>query len=48
MYAPGKLTEDQRQEIVRLYSEGEQIGALARRFGVRRQTVAYHLDKAML
>ena len=47
-YRPGKLSEEQRREMVHRYCEGERIGELARRFGVRRQTVSYHLDKALV
>ena len=37
---------EQREDLIDRYVAGESVGELARRFGIRRQTVAYHLDRA--
>jgi len=46
----GKLTPEARQEIVRLYTSGEEKNAsrIALRFGVHHSTVCYTLGKAGL
>ena len=45
-YRPNKLTKEQREALVRAFLDGESQVALARRFGVARQTVDYHLKRA--
>jgi transposase-like protein len=39
----GKLTEEQKQEIVRRYQAGEGVGRIASALGVNTQTVRWHL-----
>ena len=41
-----KLSAAQKEELVEGYIAGETVKELAGRFGVRRQTVFYHLDRA--
>lgn len=45
-HRPNKLTEGQREALVRAFLNGETPIALARRFGIARQTVDYHLARA--
>lgn len=45
-YRPNKLTLGQREALVRSFLEGESPVALARRYGITRQTVDYHLKRA--
>ena len=42
----GKLSLEQREELIRRYMAGETMAALAKRFGVKPPTVCYHLDRA--
>ena len=46
IYGPGKLSTEQREQLLDLYVDGVKISELAKRFGVTRQTIAYHIYKA--
>jgi transposase-like protein len=41
-----KLSAVEKEQLVDGYLEGETVKALAGRFGIARQTVLYHLDRA--
>ncbi|HXK37023.1 MAG TPA: sigma-70 region 4 domain-containing protein [Candidatus Paceibacterota bacterium] len=41
-----KLSTRQKDELLLCYLDGMSVADLATRFGIRRQTVAYHLDRA--
>ena len=41
-----KLSAAEKEQLVDGYLEGETVKALAGRFGIARQTVLYHLDRA--
>ena len=45
-YRPNKLTPAQRDEICRLWLAGYSAPAIAKRYGVRAQTVDYHVRRA--
>ena len=44
-YGPNKLTPEQREDMVRMFVAGHRPPAIAKHFGVRRQTVDYHLRR---
>lgn len=43
---PNKLTEYQREQLVRCFIDGWSTVKLATHYGIRRQTVDYHLRRA--
>lgn len=43
--APGRLTDAEKEQIVADFLAGMTQAEIARKFGVRHQTVAYHLRK---
>ena len=43
---PNKLTPMQREEICRMWLAGYSAPAIAKRYGVRAQTVDYHVRRA--
>ena len=45
-YRPNKLTPLQREEICRMWLAGYSAPAIAKRYGVRAQTVDYHVRRA--
>jgi len=45
-YRPNKLSEKQRDEICRLWLAGHTSPAIAKIYGVRPQTVHYHVRRA--